>query len=139
MPTILQTFFGLNVSDVFTASGDFHAGICSITILSTIAEARLMQWSDLWEEHGFELYEVNESFAVSDPPLKEDSINSYDRVAAREVTETLPTSFNELERAAYQRLGGSEGRNFITWWIGKLRLAASSLQTLDFDAWKAKE
>ena len=61
-----------------------------------------------------------------------------DRVAAREVTETLLTSFYELERAAYQRLGGSEGRNFITLWIGKLRSAAASLQTLDFDAWKAK-
>jgi hypothetical protein len=98
-----------------------------------------MQWSRLWEENGFELYEVAESYTAPNLPLKEDGVDSYDRVAAREVTETLLTSFYELERAAYQRLGGSEGRNFITWWIGKLRSAAASLQTLDFDAWKAKK
>jgi hypothetical protein len=105
----------------------------------TLTEVHLMQWSLLWEENGFELYEVDESYTAPNLPLKEDGIDSYDRVAAREVTETLLTSFYELERAAHQQLGGLEGRNFITWWIGKLRSAASSLQTLDFDAWKAKK
>jgi len=36
--------------------------------------------------------------------------NPYNQVAAREVTETLLTSFYELERAAYARLGAEGGR-----------------------------
>ena len=47
--------------------------------------------------------------------------NPYNRVAAREVTEGLLTSFYELKRAVYTRLGAEEGRGFAGWWIGRLR------------------
>ena len=94
--------------------------------------------SALWQENGFELYEVNESYIVPNSTVNEDAINSSNRTAAREVTEVLLTSFYELERAAYQRLGAAEGNKFVQWWIGKLR-ATTTLKGLNFDAWKSNK
>jgi hypothetical protein len=64
---------------------------------------------------------------------------SYHRTAAQEITETLLTSFYELEQTAHRELGVVEGRGFVTWWISKMREAASLLQGLKFDDWRAKK
>ncbi|KAK0714099.1 hypothetical protein B0T26DRAFT_384927 [Lasiosphaeria miniovina] len=80
----------------------------------TLTEARLLQWSNRWQEGDFELYEVRESYRVAAPEdADEHAILAYNRVAAREVTETILTSFYKLESNAVARLGQVEGRRFI--------------------------
>lgn len=109
-----------------------------VTDGQTLTTSRLQQWSLYWEDYGFELYEVNKQYTAFNPVLREEgAISPQDRVAAREVTETLLSSFYELEQAAHRQLG-QEGRSFIEWWIGKLRAAATQLKDLKFDDWKAE-
>jgi hypothetical protein len=42
-------------------------------------------------------------------------IAATERLAAREVLETIQNSYYQLEHAAIARLGELEGRNFINW------------------------
>lgn len=79
----------------------------------TLTEVRLQQWSDLWQQNGFELYEATTTIFTSNLTPKEPNFSAYDRVAAREVTESLLASFYELERAAYNKLGSVDGSNFV--------------------------
>lgn len=106
----------------------------------TLTETRLLFWSDSWEEHGYELYEVNEAFKVPKAAVPDaEQIPAAQRVEAREVSEVLMTYFYELERAAHTQLGRSEGQKFVGWWISKMRVAASELGALSFDSWRAQK
>ena len=86
---------------------------------------------------GFELYEANQSYRADLTEHEQDPVDSaHNRVAAREVTETM-LSFYALEHNAYARLGPEEGRNFVTWWIQELRTAAIQLGTMYINAWRS--
>lgn len=98
---------------------------------------RLRWWSNMWEESGFEVYETGGWHRVPHLPSTDpDGFRSEQRAEAREVTESLLTSFYQLERAARATLGAVEGSRLVAWWITKLRNAATSMPR-DFDAWKA--
>jgi hypothetical protein len=85
------------------------------------------------------LYEVNESYRVEvAPDILDPVASAYNRVAVREVTETMLSSFYELERAAFARYSIEEARGFIAWWIQELRQAATVLGSMNFDVWRSQ-
>jgi hypothetical protein len=104
----------------------------------TLTESRLCQWSLQWDEHGYELYEGRVSYHALPASTEAETIAATHRIEAREVAETLLTSFYELERAAHQALGAIKGRDFVAWWIKKLQESAAALSAITFESWKAQ-
>jgi hypothetical protein len=103
----------------------------------SLSERHFQEWSHVWEDHGFELYESTESFRDF-PKQAVEPVAMTERLKAREVIEELTSLYYELESSALTQLGEDEGRLFINWYIKRLQQAATWLGTMDYNAWKEK-
>ena len=102
----------------------------------TLINSSCRYWGELWEDHGFELYESSESYREL-PKTAVEPVATRERLHAREVIENMTASYYDLESWALTHKGPVEGREFIAWYITQLQEAATTLGKMDFEAWKA--